>query len=129
MRYTLLIAFLLAAVPAQAQTIESVFDLSVLGWGALDTPQSVETDGDPDTREWLVRPVSQVGRPLFRVVTERGGLLCAGDWFNANGPESKFMYPLTLVTVQRVGRFDKLVVRQNGSSVVTVVALDTPVCH
>lgn len=129
MRYTLLAVFLFVTAPAGAQTVESTFDLDLLGWGALEPPQAVETDGDVDTREWLIRPAFQAGAaPLFRVVTERNGALCAGDWFNANGPESKFTYPLTVVSVQRVGRLDKLVVRQTGGTVVRIVALDTPVC-
>lgn len=128
MRYTLLVALLLMAAPAGAQTVEATLDLTALGWGELDTPQSIETDGDLSTREWLIRPVVNAGVPMFRIVAERDGRACAGPWFNANGSDAAFSFLTTLTSVQRVGLVHKLVVRQMGSSVVTVLALDTPVC-
>lgn len=122
MRYTFLLTLLLAAVPASAQTVESKIDLSSLGMGRIDMPEPIETDGDFTTREWLIRSLET---NQFRVVVERDGQACAGEWFDPRP------HPFASVAVRRVGVVHKLLVRfsLSGSDAVTVVALDTPVCR
>lgn len=103
-------------------------DLAGLGWGALDVPQSIETDGDLNTREWLIRPAVDNWVPMYRVVAERNGAACAGPWFTVPSADATPTFLGTRLTVQRVGLVHKLVVRRMGSDLVSVVALDTPVC-
>lgn len=107
---------------AHAQTRESVIDLSALGWGTLEIPEPIETDGDLATREWLIRSTDT---SRFRVVAERAGTLCAGAWFN---PQP---HTLTHVSLRRVGVVHKLLVRDtwNGANAVTIVSLNTPACR
>jgi hypothetical protein len=100
----------LASLHAQGPVI--AVDLSGLGMGVLTLPEAIETDGDPRTREWLVH---RVFSPLFRVVAERPGGLCAGPWFDASG-----------WTVQRLGATDWLT-RLHGQ-VFERQPLLTPVC-
>ncbi len=124
MRLAFAFVLALCAAPASAQTVESSIEMDALGWGQLDLPVSVETDGDLATREWLVRRVHIFRAPEFRIVAERGGAACAGPWFNAPAADL-----FTTVAIQRVGLVHKLVTRDKGASVVHVVALDTPVCE
>jgi hypothetical protein len=116
-------AFVVVAVSVgSAQTVESTLNLSSLGWGNLDTPRSIETDGDFSTREWLI---SSADTGLWRVVAERAGGICAGPWFNPLNGANPFG---TVLDVQRVGLVHKLLVRTLGQNVVTVIRLDTPGC-
>lgn len=120
MRAILALAFAsLMLVSASAQTVESTLDLSALGWGGLDTPEPIETDGDFTTREWLIRSYET---NLFRVVAELGEGLCAGPWFQ---PKS---HPFSPVALRRVGLTHVLLVREVGRDVVTIVRLETPAC-
>lgn len=121
MRAILALAFAsLMLVPASAQTVESTLDLSALGWGGIDTPEPIETDGDFTTREWLIRSYET---NLFRVVAERGGTICAGPWFN---PKPHMFAPVAL---RRLGVTHVLLVRAVAQEVVTIVRLDTPSCR
>lgn len=119
----LIFAALVIAVASNvsAQTVESTIDLSSLGWGALDMPEPIETDGDLSTAEWLIR--SQVTN-RFRVVAVRSGRLCAGAWFDPRP------HPLVQVAVRRVGMLHKLLIRDTyaGSDAVNIVTLITPSC-
>ena len=121
MMKSLLVLFVLAASPVFAQTIERSIDLLAFGWGPLDTPISVETDGDFSTSEWLVKTVDGTNR--YRVVAERNGAICVGAWFTPSPS------PFSAVSLQRVGVTHKLVVRPYGGTTVTLLSLDTPVCQ
>ncbi len=127
MRYAIFAVFMMLTVPAHAQTVETIIDLDVLGWGELDLPKAVDTDGDTDTREWLVRPLSQwSGQPMYRVAAIRDGRVCAGPWFHV-APDPTL--PLFVdVSLQLVGRTHKLVIRQGANPKVTIMTLDTPSC-
>ncbi len=114
-----LVLVLVLSVPVAAQTVETTLELSSLGWGLLDTPHSVETDGDLATREWLIRSL-ETNR--FRVVAERDGRLCVGAWF---APMPTLFGSAAL---QRIGLLHKLVAR-TFSGTFTVVSLDTPACE
>lgn len=118
---------MLLAVPVYGQTVESVVDLSALGWGELSMPRAIETDGDLSTREWLVTPLVQTyPDPLFRVVALRDGAICASAWFSVTPEPNVPRY--VEASVQRVGAVDKLVVRQGASPLIYLVALETPHC-
>lgn len=114
--------FVLLVSPVSAQTVESSIPLNTLGWGAIDLPVSVETDGDFSTREWLIRRANFFAAE-FRVVAERDGKVCAGPWFTP--PVSSF----STVDIQRIGVVHKIVAKSAGSDVVYVVSLDTPICE
>ena len=88
------------SVSAHAQGPITSVDLSSLGMGVLMLPEAIETDGHPDTREWLVRPL--FGSSQARVVAERAGGLCVGPWFSVYGWQ-----------IQRIGLTDWLT-RING---------------
>lgn len=106
-----------AGAAVRGQTPETTIDLSTLGWGPVAaTP--VDTDGNPDTTEWLV--FSHSNR-FWRVVAIRNGV-CAGEWFRAS--ES----PFAVTFVVRLGRVDKLLVREPFSNLMTIVRLHTPEC-
>lgn len=102
----------LAAWTMSAQAQVTAVDLSGLGMGVLMMPQSVETDGHPDTREWLVRPLLST---QGRIIAERSGRLCVGPWFD-----------LSQWTIQRIGFTDWLT-RMNGQ-VFERQPLMTPAC-
>jgi len=114
--FVMAMVVVVAGATMAAQTVESVIDLTSFGWGPLTVPQSIETDGDFATREWLVR---RAFSPEMRVVAERGGTACAGPWFTptTNGTTS----------VQRVGVIHKLIT-QLPDGRVEVTALLTPSC-
>lgn len=124
MRLALAVVLALIAAPASAQTVEAAADLTELGWSALGLPLSVETDGNFDTREWLIhRNGLNGGKPEYRVVVTHHEQPCAGDWFTL--PVSRF----ATVSIQRIGVIHKIVTREAGADTVYVVALDTPVCE
>lgn len=115
-------AFVLAlvtATAAAAQTTSSPIDLAAFGWGNLDTPQGIETDGNTATVELLFR---NLDTGMYRVVALRGSAVCAGAWFN---PVSA---PFSSATLTQIGPVHKLLVRVYGSAVLTMVSLDTPAC-
>ena len=121
MRYALLV-LVFSASTASAQTVEATLDMTALGWGPLSLPQLVETDGDLSTTEWLLtRPsTTRILANEMRVVAERNGTLCAGEWFAA--------VPIgALSSVQRRGLTHVLVVKDGTSA--KIVRLDTPVCN
>ena len=122
MRAALALLLVLTSSPAFAQTLESTIDLSSLGWGQLDMPLSVETDGDLSTREWLVRSIET---NKLIVLAERDGRLCAGDWFVIG------KHPFVAMSLQRVGLVHKLFVRDPFAATreVKVLALITPTCQ
>lgn len=121
MNLTLALVFVLLSSPVFAQTVEGTLDLSALGWGALDAPESIETDGDFATREWLIRSLDT---NRLRVAAERPSGLCAGPWFSPRA------HPFAQVWTERIGLVHKLLVRSSiGANVVTVIALDTPTCE
>lgn len=117
MRVFIAFAFALSTSPVFAQTVEAVLDLSALGWGAVNMPDPIETDGDFSTREWLVQSAT-TGE--LRVVAERNGVLCTGTWFR---PSSHIFITVAL---RRVGVVHKLLVRDRDNT--RIVALDTPDC-
>jgi len=119
---TVACAFVLSATVLAAQTIESTLDLSALGWGPIETPIAVETDGDLTSREWLI---AHTHTGQWRIVAERPGRLCVGQWFSPLFGGTPFD---TIAQVQRVGMIHKVVIRRIGSDVVTMVRLDTPAC-
>lgn len=114
--------FVLAlAVPAAAQTMGASIDLASFGWGNLDTPVGIETDGNPYTVEWLIRSLDNPGQ--VRVVAVRGSGICAGPWFNPTA------VMFSGATITRVGNVDKILVRTYGSTVVQSFDLNTPACQ
>lgn len=126
MRAVTLFCILLAG-PVSGQTIDFTIDLSALGWGELDTPEAIETDGDSSTREWLIRPLNQTHPdPQFRVVAIRGAAICASAWFSVTPTPSTNLFLHT--AVERVGTVDKLLVRQGASQRVDFINLNTPQC-
>lgn len=120
MRLAVIAVFVLFASSASAQTVEAVIDLNALGWGPVTGPQSVETDGDLTTFEWLVR---RLFTNQMRVVAERGDGICAGPWFDPAAGDAQ-----TIVTVQRRGLTHILVVAPPRGQAL-IVSLDTPVCE
>lgn len=110
---------LMFAAPVAAQTVEARLDLDTLGWGRIDTPRAVNTDGSELTVEWLIRS-SVTG--MYRVVATNGASLCAGEWFSATAG-------VATVSVQHVGNVDKLVVAPVFGGPIMVVGLDTPRCQ
>lgn len=121
MRFASLMFVFTLAVPAAAQTLGPSMDLAAFGWGNLDTPQGIETDGNPATVELLIKSLDTPGQ--VRVVALRNGGFCAGPWFT----------PATALfsngTVTRIGNVDKILVRTYGSPIVQSVDLNTPVCN
>ena len=109
---------LLLSVTSLAQTKEGTNELSGFGWGRINPPISVETDGDLGTREWLIHSLDT---GAYRVVVERGaGGPCVGPWFTVTHP-----LQFGLVSVQRVGIVHKLFVYYpNGT--LDRFSLDTP---
>jgi hypothetical protein len=69
---------------ALAQTVERTIEVDQQEWGSFRV-QPIEADGNPDTREWLV--ISPQAGDLsshtrLKVVAERHGTTCQGDWFH-----------------------------------------------
>jgi hypothetical protein len=110
------------------QTLERTIDLSGLGWGKLSRPLPVDTDGNPHTNEWVVQSAELPRLGQWRVVAERPGGLCIGEWFDPR--ES----PASAITLVREGGRDKLLV-SHGSAFdfglgqrYDLIRLDTPAC-
>ena len=82
-------------------------------------PKGIETDGNPNTIEWLVQSLETY---QYRVVAERAGGICAGPWFQAG--TTLFQ----AVRLEKVGPTHKLLVTTMGSPQVTQIALLTPSC-
>ena len=83
------------ATSAAAQSVTTV-DLSALNLGGVLTmPQAIETDGNPDTQEWLI---GRLFSAEYRVIAVTPAGLCVGAPFSA-GADWR---------IQRVGRVDKL---------------------
>lgn len=118
-----LVLVLALATPAVAQTVTSVINLDDLGWGPLETPRPIDTDGSPFTTEWLVQSIAT---RAFRVVALRNGSVCAGDWFSPR--DLAFGHPFTSSTVQRLGMTDHMLITSVGNPRVVVVRLNTPDC-
>ena len=117
MRYALLV-LVFSASTASAQTVEATLDMSALGWGPLALPQSIETDGDLNTFEWLLKRATwTVMLPEVRIVAERDGGTCSGPWFTL---------PSAAWSVQRRGLIH-IIVAQDAQDV-KIIRLDTPVC-
>lgn len=106
-------------VPVSAQTVDRVIDLGSLGWGRLEVPKGIETDGNPATTEWLVQSLDTYA---YRVVAERNGGICAGPWFQAG--TTLFQ----AVRLEKVGPTHKLLVTTMGAAQITQIALLTPSC-
>lgn len=120
MRLLFAALFVLLVSPASAQTVEATYDMSAVGWGLIEVPQSIETDGDPTTREWLIRSLSTL---KYMAVAIRPGRVCVSEWFSGGEPGAF----LTQTTVQTVGGVTKLVTR-DWHDRVTVTSVDTPEC-
>lgn len=118
---SLLTACVLVAslVTVSAQTIDRVLDLSALGWGRLESPKGIDTDGNPATIEWLIQSLDTF---QYRVVAERNGGICAGPWFSAGGN----LFQVT--HLEKVGPVHKLLVSVMGANQITQIALLTPSC-
>lgn len=72
------IVFLLAVMPAGAQTITNMLALPP-AWGDVEVERFVETDGDPATLEVIIWRYTDL---LWRIVAVApDGTLCAGRWF------------------------------------------------
>jgi hypothetical protein len=129
MTRTLLVAFLLfVAVPASAQTVELHLDLSGLGWGYIEV-EPVDLDGDRATAEFLI---TGGDKKSFRIVTERNGAYCIGDWFTPTTPNKRADSFLHLKVVN-VGGVVKLMATEywgwNQGPKITQLRFDLPVCH
>jgi hypothetical protein len=118
-RFVMACALVVAAATASAQTVERVIDLGGLGWGRLEVPTGIDTDGNPQTVEWLIQSLDTY---QYRVVAERNGAICAGPWFAAG--TSLFQ----AVRLEKVGPTHKLLVTTMGAATVTQIALLTPAC-
>jgi hypothetical protein len=119
-----------AAAPVEAQSVERIIEVNQADWGSFRvTP--IEADGDMQTREWLV--VSpQLGElssnTRLRVVAERHGQMCVGDWFSVSIPGQRWWMTLAWV---RVGARDMIQATEFGplgSLRVSLVALSRPAC-
>lgn len=121
---TLIAALFVCALsaPFAAQTVEFSVDLSALGWGPLSIPQKINTDGDADTREYLVRSLRTNQYRVLAVRPEQPGGLCVGDWFSAAD------HWMAVVEVQTAGAYSTLMVRDRFGKD-TEIRLDTPICR
>lgn len=124
----LLVSLALSAHAVSAQTVEWTAALDGLGWGNISA-QSVETDGDPLTREFLVEQIDPMG-DLFphrlRVVAVRPSKVCPGPWFTVER---------TLPPFHLKRRDARDIIEVPGRLVlpfvnipVTIIRLDTPPC-
>jgi hypothetical protein len=125
----LLVAVLvLFASNASAQTVLRTLDLSGLGWGNI-TVQPVDADGDRATEEWLV---TKMDERTFRVVAQRDGRYCVGEWFTPLPPNTR---PFTFLGVKVINTagVTSLIVTDRwgwaGDMIVYEVRLDVPPCH
>lgn len=123
-----LVAFLLLPIHAAAQTTALLVDLSTLGWGTI-AAESIDTDGDDATREFLVEQIGpfqfNLGERTYRVVAVRGGL-CLSDWFTVRtGPEKPLLKRVAGHAILEVqGRFAGAFANQPLIN----VTLETPAC-
>lgn len=122
----------MAASAASAQRLERTIDLSALGWGHLEEPVDIDTDGNPATNEWLLvrlpQSFSDVNVVLteYQVVAERPSGLCVSGWFSVSAKPFG-----TKVRVIQRGGISKLQVFEGawfGIRPVSIWSLDTPPC-
>lgn len=107
-----------SAQPAVQPTVS--LDLALAGLGPLGDVRSIETDGNPRTREWLVSPIDtshEDERTIWRVVAERPTGLCVGPWMDATGWR-----------IERIGHVDWLTRVDTDAQRLDGVRLDTPAC-
>jgi len=122
MKITSAALFVLAmTVTASAQTVEMTVDLNAeFGVGVVDRLESIDTDGDASTVEWLIHSNRT---DEFMVIAVRPTGACLGPWFLATA----WAFDFSNVYVQKVGSVSKLVTR-TWLGPVRVVSLDTPAC-
>jgi hypothetical protein len=128
MTRTLFVAFSLVAATASAQTVERQFSVSV-DWGIFAV-KPVEADGDLATSEWLVIRPPQFG-PLtnlhqFKVVAERDGRTCEGEWFRI--PNNGGRRALDWVRVGNKDMIQGSDYDPQGRFRVTLTGFDVPAC-
>ena len=107
-----------ASVVTVGQTRERI-DLSSLGFGAIEVPQAIDTDGWPFTQEWLIASTDQPW--LRRVVAERSPGLCIGPWFSLADAENETRWVL-------MTRYGLSVLVRLSDRNLDIVSLDTPTC-
>lgn len=119
LRILLAVLLLTPATTAFAQRLELQVNLADLGMGLIK-PYPVETDGNSETREWAIW---SPGLGQWRVLAERGAVLCVGDWFTAG------MFGWDEVTVVQRGSVHKLETYSVfGTGIYRLISLDTPTC-
>lgn len=123
MRLALVIVFVLGAASASAQTVEATLNPLSLGLGYIEVPQSIETDGNDATQEWLVKSTATGEFRVLAVLAD--GRLCKGEWFPGRAAAGWFAPP----ELQKVGGVHKLISRDALNGTIVVTSLDTPVCE
>jgi hypothetical protein len=128
MTRVLFVVFVLFASHASAQTVVRTLDLSTLGWGQI-VVEPIDADGDRTTEEWLV---TKMNSPTYRVVAQRQGRYCIGDWFTPM-PVNPLPFSFVSVKVVNTTGVTSLLVSDRwgwmGELIVHEVRLDIPPCH
>lgn len=122
-RLILAAAFALLASSASAQTVEATINPLALGFGYIEVPQAVETDGNEATQEWLLKSTTTGEYRVIAVSAE--GRMCSGGWFPGRTAVGWFAPP----ELQKVGGVHKLISRDALNGTIVVTKLDTPVCE
>lgn len=119
-----------AAASADAQTVERTIEVDQREWGSYRV-KPIEADGNVNTREWLVLS-PQIGElssnTRLKVVAERNGATCEGEWFRITVPGQRWWATWEWV---RVGHRDMIQSTEFGPSGklrVSLIGLSVPPC-